>query len=105
MQFLNYMMRPDVIAKITNEIGDFEPGTNLAAPPLGEHHIGTFICYESAFPALVRSLVGNGAEALFNLSNDGYFGRSASARGQHLLVVRMRARGTARLIRMKMKCT
>jgi apolipoprotein N-acyltransferase len=35
---------------------------------------------------------------LFNLSNDGYFGRSASAREQHLLVVRMRAAENARWI-------
>ena len=84
--------------KITKEVGDFEPGTSMTAPPLGEHRIGTFICYESAFPALVRQLVKNGAEALFNLSNDGYFGRSASAREQHLLVVRMRAAENARWI-------
>jgi apolipoprotein N-acyltransferase len=35
---------------------------------------------------------------LFNLSNDGYFGRSASAREQHLLVVRMRAAENGRWI-------
>jgi apolipoprotein N-acyltransferase len=84
--------------KVTKEVGDFEAGTNMAAPPLGAHRIGMFICYESAFPALVRQLVKNGAEVLFNLSNDGYFGRSASAREQHLLVVRMRAAENARWI-------
>jgi len=84
--------------KITKEVGDFAPGTNITAPPLGEHKIGTFICYESAFPTLVRRLVQNGAEVLFNLSNDGYFGRSISAREQHLLVVRMRAAENARWI-------
>jgi apolipoprotein N-acyltransferase len=46
----------------------------------------------------VRQFAQNGAEALFNLSNDGYFGRSASAREQHLLVVRMRAAENARWI-------
>jgi len=65
---------------------------------VGEHKIGTFICYESAFPTLARRLVQNGAEVLFNLSNDGYFGRSVSAREQHLLVVRMRAAENARWI-------
>ena len=38
------------------------------------------------------------ASGPFNLSNDGYFGRSASAREQHLLVVRMRAAENARWI-------
>jgi apolipoprotein N-acyltransferase len=84
--------------KITKEVGDFEPGTRLVIAPLREHKIGSFICYESAFPTLVRGLVQDGAEALFNLSNDGYFGRSASAREQHLLVVRMRAAENARWI-------
>jgi apolipoprotein N-acyltransferase len=84
--------------KITKEVGDFEPGTRVVVAPLGEHKIGSFICYESAFPTLARQLVQGGAEALFNLSNDGYFGRSASAREQHLLVVRMRAAENARWI-------
>jgi len=84
--------------KITKEVGDFAPGTSVATPPLGGHKIGTFICYESAFPTLARRFVQNGAEVLFNLSNDGYFGRSASAREQHLLVVRMRAAENARWI-------
>ena len=84
--------------KITKEVGDFAPGTSMATPPLGQHKIGTFICYESAFPTLARRFVQNGAEVLFNLSNDGYFGRSASAREQHLLVVRMRAAESGRWI-------
>jgi len=84
--------------KITSEVGDFEPGTRIVTAQVGTHKIGSFICYESAFPALTRKFVQNGAEALFNLSNDGYFGRSESAREQHLLVVRMRAAENARWI-------
>jgi apolipoprotein N-acyltransferase len=52
--------------------------------------LGVFICYESAFPHLVRQFAKNGADVLFNLSNDAYFGRSA-AYWQHLSLVRMRA--------------
>lgn len=84
--------------KITREAGDFAPGTEVVTAPAGGHIIGSFICYESAFPTLARQLTRNGAQVLFNLSNDGYFGRSASARGQHLLVVRMRAAENARWI-------
>jgi len=84
--------------KITKEVGDFTPGTRVVTAAVGEHKIGSFICYESAFPALVRRFVQNGAEVLFNLSNDGYFGRSISAREQHLLVVRMRAAENSRWI-------
>jgi apolipoprotein N-acyltransferase len=84
--------------KIVAEVGDFQPGKAIVTPEVNGHKFGVFICYESAFPALVRRFVQNGAEVLYNLSNDGYFGRSLSARGQHLLVVRMRAAENARWI-------
>jgi apolipoprotein N-acyltransferase len=56
-----------------------------------------FICYESAFPDLVRQFTKQGADVLVNLSNDAYFGRS-EAREQHLLLVRMRAVENRRFI-------
>lgn len=84
--------------KITGEVGDFQPGTKVVISPIDGHKIGSFICYESAFSGLVRQFARDGAEVLFNLSNDGYFGKSESARQQHLLVVRMRAAENARWI-------
>ena len=51
---------------------------------------GTFICYEAAYPNLVRSFVQNGATLLVNISNDAWFGNTAGAR-QHLAHARMRA--------------
>lgn len=96
--FGEFVPGPFRIVKITDEIGDFVPGRKIVVSPLDGHQFGTFICYESAFPELVRSFVARGANVLFNLSNDGYFGRSASARGQHLLLVRMRAAENRRWI-------
>lgn len=88
--------------KIAREAGNFEPGTRLVVSKVegsdGEHGISTFICYESAFPKLARGMTKRGAELLVNISNDGYFGRSPSARGQHLLLVRMRAAENGRWI-------
>ncbi|MGH9718959.1 MAG: apolipoprotein N-acyltransferase, partial [Bryobacteraceae bacterium] len=84
--------------KVVGEVGDFVPGTRTVVAPVGSHKIASFICYESAFAGLVRRFVRDGAELLVNLSNDGYFGRSASARGQHLLVVRLRAAENQRWI-------
>ena len=78
------------IDKVSKEAGDFERGTRLVNFVAGGHSIGPFICYEAAFPHLVREVTNNGAQLLVNISNDGYFGRSA-ARGQHLLLARMRA--------------
>ena len=87
----------DFVKRITTEAGDFAPGTQVVVSPLGDHRIGTFICYESVFPNFVRRFVANGAEVLFNISNDGYFGKSA-ARRQHLEIVRMRAAENQRWI-------
>jgi apolipoprotein N-acyltransferase len=78
------------VNRITREAGDFAPGRQLVVSTLGEHRLGAFICYESAFPHFVRRFAAAGAELFVNLSNDGYFGRSA-AREQHLLIARMRA--------------
>ena len=49
------------------------------------------------FPNFVRQFAAGGAEVLFNISNDGWFGKSA-AREQHLSMVRMRAAENRRWI-------
>ncbi len=88
---------PDVFSwvnKVTKEAGDFEAGSRVVVFP---NRVGAFICYESAFPDLVREFARNGAEVFVNLSNDGYFGTSA-AHEQHLELVRMRAAENARWI-------
>ena len=78
------------VQKISTEAGDFGAGAKVVVSQVNNHRIGAFICYESAFPGFVRQFARNGAEALFNLSNDGWFGKS-SAREQHLEIARMRA--------------
>jgi apolipoprotein N-acyltransferase len=82
---------------ISTEVGDYASGTEVVVSPVGNHKIGTFICYESVFPHLVRRFAERGANALFNISNDGWFGKSA-AREQHLRIVRMRAAENQRWI-------
>jgi apolipoprotein N-acyltransferase len=83
--------------KISTEAGDFTPGERVVVSPVGDHKLGAFICYESVFPDFVRRFAAGGAEVLFNISNDGWFGRSA-ARAQHLEIVRMRAAENRRWI-------
>lgn len=78
------------VNRITQEAGDFAPGRDIKVLNAAGHRLGVFICYESAFPDLVRQFTDKGADVLVNLSNDAYFGRS-EAREQHLLLVRMRA--------------
>lgn len=86
-----------VTNKVSKEAGDFVPGRNVVVSRLDDHRIATFICYESVFPSYIRQFTKSGAQALFNLSNDGWFGKSP-ARYQHLLIVRMRAAENARWI-------
>jgi len=83
--------------KISTETGDFVAGKTVVVSPFGQHQLGTFICYESVFPNFVRQFVNNGADVLFTISNDGWFGKSA-AREQHLSIVRMRAAENERWI-------
>ncbi|MEP7272836.1 MAG: apolipoprotein N-acyltransferase [Acidobacteriota bacterium] len=52
--------------------------------------IGAFICYEAAYPDLVRQFVNNGATLLVNVSNDAWFGDTAGPE-QHLAHAMMRA--------------
>jgi len=83
--------------KISTEVGDFVAGKRVVVSPVGDRQVGTFICYESVFPNFVRKFAAEGAEVLFNISNDGWFGKSA-AREQHLSMVRMRAAENRRWI-------
>jgi apolipoprotein N-acyltransferase len=75
-----------VTRKVSSEAGDYHAGTK----PIVADRVGTFICYESVFPTYIRQFSREGAQALFNISNDGWFGKSA-ARFQHFEIVRMRA--------------
>ena len=79
-----------VVDKVSDQAGTFAPGAGPVVFALDGHRAGAFICYESAFPHYVRQFAAGGAEVLINLTNDGYFARSA-ARGQHLRLARMRA--------------
>ena len=83
------------IEQITLEAGGFSPGDEVVLAPAGDHWLGTFICYESVFADGVRRFVAKGANVLINISNDSWYGRTA-ARGQHLLIARMRALENAR---------
>jgi apolipoprotein N-acyltransferase len=52
-----------------------EPGTAWSTFAAGGTPFGAFICFESAFEDVSRSLRAAGASVLVNLSNDGWYGR------------------------------
>jgi apolipoprotein N-acyltransferase len=75
---------------LLHEAGTFDAGRNRSVFAVNGHKYGTFICYESIFGDEVRQFVLAGADALVNISNDGWYG-DTSAPWQHLNMVRMRA--------------
>jgi apolipoprotein N-acyltransferase len=76
--------------RLTADISDFTPGTVYSVGQLPGGRFGTFICYEAIFPSEIANFARGGAELLINISNDGWFGRSA-APPQHLMMSRVRA--------------
>lgn len=80
-----------VVRSLSDEVGGFSPGREPRVGPLpGGRGFGVFICYESIFPGEIRRFTAGGAQLLLNISNDGWFGRSAAPE-QHLRMARVRA--------------
>jgi len=80
-----------VVSSVSDEVGGFHKGNKYAVGVLpGGNKFGVFICYEAIYPGEVRRFAANGAQLLINISNDGWFGRSAAA-DQHLHMARVRA--------------
>jgi apolipoprotein N-acyltransferase len=62
--------------------GSFSPGVGGPPIPLGAWKLGGAVCYEVVYPWIARNHVRRGANLLFTLTNDAWFG-SLSARRQH----------------------
>jgi len=80
-----------VVQSVSDEVGGFHKGAvaSLGALP-GGYKFGVYICYEAIYPGEIREFAAKGANLLINISNDGWFGRSAAA-DQHLRMARVRA--------------
>ncbi|HWF38005.1 MAG TPA: apolipoprotein N-acyltransferase [Candidatus Acidoferrales bacterium] len=89
-EFVPYRHLLSFAGRLTADISDFTPGKSYAVGKVPDGTFGVFICYEAIFPAEVREFTRNGAQLLINISNDGWFGRSA-APAQHLMMARVRA--------------
>jgi apolipoprotein N-acyltransferase len=80
-----------VVQSVSDEVGGFHKGTvaSIGALP-GGYKFGAYICYEAIYPSEVRDFAAKGANLFINISNDGWFGKSAAAE-QHLRMARVRA--------------
>ena len=91
-----------VVTSVSEEVGGFHKGNKYVVGRLPNgYKFGVFICYEAIYPNEVRRFTAGGAQLLINISNDGWFGRSAAAQ-QHLHMVRVRAVENRRWI---VRCT
>jgi len=78
------------IGRLVESVSDFTPGKTAVTGEVLGVPISVFICYEAIFPSLVRRFPMNGAQVLFNVTNDGWYGTSA-APYQHYAMARFRA--------------
>ncbi|MEK7846838.1 MAG: apolipoprotein N-acyltransferase, partial [Nitrospinota bacterium] len=84
------------IDKMVVGIGDFQSGEEYTIFKVqsskfkAQSSFGTLICFEVIFPDLVRRFVKNGAEFLVNITNDGWYGKTAAS-SQHIAMVAFRA--------------
>ncbi|MDI1302258.1 MAG: apolipoprotein N-acyltransferase [bacterium] len=69
-------------------------GPDQAPLQVQKMKLGPMICYEIAYPDLVRKIAGQ-SDVLATISNDGWFGNSIGPY-QHFEMVRMRAKETGR---------
>jgi len=80
-----------VVTSVSEEVGGFRKGEerNVGRLPNG-NTFSIFICYEAIYAGEIRQFANNGAQLLINISNDGWFGKSAAAE-QHIRMARVRA--------------
>jgi apolipoprotein N-acyltransferase len=80
-----------VVTSVSGDVGGFHKGNRYVVGQLPRGNtFGVFICYEAIYPGEVRRFAAGGAQLLINISNDGWFGRSAAPE-QHLRGARVRA--------------
>src|SRR6202035_5060375 len=80
-----------VVKSVSSDIGGFAKGNKFRVAHLPDGYtFSAFICYEAIYPGEIRHFAAEGAQLFINISNDGWFGRSAAAE-QHLRIARVRA--------------
>jgi apolipoprotein N-acyltransferase len=75
---------------IVAEVSGFTAGAEMNAGSVEGVSFATLICYEAIFPELTRAATAAQAEILVNITNDGWYGRTAAPR-QHLVQAAFRS--------------
>ena len=73
------------------------PGESVSPLSVAGTSVAAYICYESVFPQIARTMTARGAQVLVNISNDAWFGFGQGAR-QHFAMGNLRAIETRRYL-------
>ena len=72
-----------------DDIGSFYPGSEYKTFNIDDFKASILICYDSSSPQIVETMVDNGAEIIFIITNDSYVGQFMPY--QHFQLARLRA--------------
>ena len=64
--------------RVLNDLGGFAAGTESPVLRVAGVPVGVNICYEAIFPNLVRQSVRQGSQVIANLTNDGWYMKTAA---------------------------
>ena len=90
-------MLRDSALDLGGTVGTLKKDTEARTLSFDNHKVGTLICYESVFGEYVTEFVNNGADMLFVITNDGWWGNSPGHK-QHLEFSKLRAIETRRSV-------
>ena len=78
------------VDKLTESVGETEPGSITDPMETEFGAVGSLICYEAIFPEISRMFARKDAALLINITNDAWYG-TTSAPYQHFALAQMRA--------------
>lgn len=90
-------MLKDSALDLGGTVGTLKKDSEARTLSFDNHKVGTLICYESVFGEYVTEFVRKGADMLFVITNDGWWGNSPGHK-QHLEFSKLRAIETRRSV-------
>ena len=95
--FFKWFFLNENFLKLAGGAGNLSKQDSITLFSSNENKIASLICYESVFPNHVRKFVKKGAQAIFIITNDGWWG-DTQGRKQHNSYARIRAIETRRYV-------
>jgi apolipoprotein N-acyltransferase len=98
-EFVPFQKYLSFLGPVVGDLGDFVPGGRYETFQAEGFSYAPMICYEAVFPGDVRLALKKGADALVNISNDAWYGRTAAAYQHALMAVACSAEERKPLLR------